>query len=762
MEKFGRAQPVRRFEDQRFLRGEGRYIDDTAPDGALTAVFYRAPVAHGRIVSLDLDEARAVDGVVAVWGASDLDAGLADPYLDAALVPGGKETERPILARDKVRFVGEPVALIVAETKAAAEEALELILPEIDELPVKLDLAPGGEAVHDSAPDNVAFRYTLGDPDGVAKAFEAAAHRVKTTVVDNKIICNSMEPRGAWAEWDGERLHLSISGQGVWGTKDDIVKHLGLSPDQVRVTTPDVGGGFGMKGQRYPEEYAIAAAAKMIGRPVHWMSGRTEAMLSDNMGRALVSETELAFDADHRILAYRVETLSDLGSTNSQFGQMIQSNLFARVMTGVYDMPAASLDVRGIFTNTCQVDAYRGAGRPEAIFALERSMGNAARVMGVDPVELRRKNFIRPDAFPYTTVADEHYDVGEFARVLDRAGDFADMAGFEGRRSESEAKGLVRGIGLSYYIEAILGSPEETARVEFHEDGTASIYVGTQSNGQGHETVYAQFLSDQSGIPVEAIRVVQGDSDLIAQGGGTGGSRSVTTQSNATLSTVAKIVEGFGAFLADHLEAEGEVTFDDERFRVPGSNVSPTMLEAAQMAREAGRDDLLTVEATATLPGRSYPNGCHVAEVEIDPATGVVTVDRYHVADDFGNLINPLLAEGQVHGGVAQGIGQAIREHVVYDGTGQLLTATFMDYAMPRAHDLPMIGFVSEPVPSKNNPLGMKGCGEAGTVGALAAVANAVHDALMPLGVERVDMPFTPHRVWEAIRAAAPERLAAE
>ena len=402
-----------------------------------------------------------------------------------------------------------------------------------------------------------------------------------------------------------------------------------------------------------------------------------------------------------------------------------------------------------------QTDAYRGAGRPEAIYALERSMDNAARQLGLDPFDLRRRNFIRPDQFPYATPMGEAYDVGEFDRALTRVEQEADRAGFAARRQASRDKGRLRGLGLSYYIEAILGDPSEGAKVEFRADGTVAIYVGTQSNGQGHETVFRSFLSDQTGIPPENIIVVQGDSDQIAKGGGTGGSRSVTVQNTATLAAVDTMVRGFSEFLAGEMGVDPEqVRFDDERFRAEGSNLTPTMLEAAGMARRAGRDDLLLIDQRTELPGRSYPNGAHVAEVEIDPETGVVAVLRYTVTDDFGNMINPMLAEGQVHGGVAQGIGQAVQERVVYDESGQLLTATFMDYGMPRATDLPMVRFTTAPVPSKNNPLGMKGCGEAGTVGALAAVANAVLDAVWETGVQRVDMPFTPHRMWQMLHHA--------
>jgi carbon-monoxide dehydrogenase large subunit len=475
-------------------------------------------------------------------------------------------------------------------------------------------------------------------------------------------------------------------------------------------------------------------------------------MLTDNAGRDLVTEATLAFDADHKLIGYHVDTIANMGAYNSQFAQGIQTDLFAKVLMGVYDVQAAAMSVRGVFTNTTPVDAYRGAGRPEAIFVLERAMDQAARELGVDPLELRRKNFIAPDQFPYTTATDVTYDVGEFSALLDAAVEAADMPGYAARRAADTDK--LRGLGLCYYIESILGAPSETTRVVF-EDDHAAIYVGTQSNGQGHETVYTQFLSDQTGIPMDHIRVVQGDSDLIPTGGGTGGSRSVTVQNTATLAAVDVTITGFSAFLA---EVEGvaveDVQFDDERFRIAGSNLTPTMVEVADMARDAGRSDLLDQSASITLDNRSFPNGAHVAEVLIDPDTGVVEIVKYTVVDDFGNLINPMLVEGQVHGGVVQGLGQALTERVVYDEDGQLLTATFMDYAMPRADDMPMIDFSTRGTPSRYNPMGMKGCGEAGTVGALAAITNAVTDALWDMGVRDAHMPFTPHRVWQMMQDA--------
>ena len=765
MEKFGKSQAVRRTEDVRFLTGEGRYVDDVAPKDALQAFFFRSPVAHGRILELDVAEAAAASGVELVLTCADLEAADMDISMAGTVVDNrdgtkGAQPQRPMLAKDKVRYVGEPVAVIVARTLSEARDAAELVLFEVEDLPAKVDVAPGGEALHEEAPNNRAFDWGMGDEAATQAAFDAAARTVALQIDDNRIIVNSMEPRGCYAEWNGTRLHVANNAQGVWVHKGNLERALKLDPENVRVTNPDVGGGFGMKAAAYPEYFSVAQAARALGRPVRWMSERTEAMLSDNGGRDLTSLAEFAFDADNRITAYRVNTRCNLGAYNSQFGQPIQTLLFSRVLMGCYDVQTIWLHVEGFYTNTVQVDAYRGAGRPEAIYVLERLMDRAARELGVDPWELRRINFIKPEQFPYKSATGETYDVGDFSRLLDRAAQIADRDGFAARKEADAKRGLLRGQGLCYYIESILGDPSEGAKVVFEEDGTVAIYVGTQSNGQGHETVYAQFLSDQTGIPADRIRVVQGDSDLIKQGGGTGGSRSVTTQSNATLATVAKITEVFTAFLAEEMEVpEDAIRFDDERFRAEGSNMTPTMLEVAEMARAKGREDLLTHHERAKLPGRSYPNGAHVVEVVIDPDTGTVTTDRYTVVDDFGNLINPMLAEGQVHGGVGQGIGQAVQERVVYDEDGQLLTASFMDYAMPRANDLPFISFTSEPVPSTANPMGMKGCGEAGTVGALAAVANAVQDAVWESGVRQVDMPFTPHKVWELLNSG---RIAAE
>jgi carbon-monoxide dehydrogenase large subunit len=755
---FGTYQSGARLEDARLLTGRGRYVDDIVPEGALFAVFVRAPLAHARIRSIETAAARVLPGVQAVLTADDLLAAGVRLGMKGARVTGrngvrGAGPERPVLARGVVRHAGEAVAVVVADTLAAARDAAEAVEIDYDDLPAVADLlaAREGPTIHAEAPGNLAFDWGIGDEAATAAAFAAASHRVALRVVHNRVIVASMEPRGAWAEWQHGRLHLCVNGQGVWEQKQQLAAHFGLAGDAIRVTNPDVGGGFGMKSFAYPEYVALAEAARQTGRPVRWMSDRSEAMLSDTAGRDLVADAELAFDADLRITGYRVNVLSNLGAYNSQFGQPIQSELFAKVLTGVYDIPAAWMNTLGVYTNTVPVDAYRGAGRPEAIYTLERAMDEAARVLGVDPFELRARNFVR--RFPYRTPTGELYDVGDFPHLLERARAAGDAAGFPARRAASAAAGRLRGLGLCYYIESILGAPEEHAAVEFRPDGRVALLVGTQSNGQGHETVYTRFLAANSGIAAELIDIVQGDSDRIPAGGGTGGSRSVTVQTTATLAVVEAMVAAFRPFVAQEIGADA-VTFEDGAFRAPGSNRAVRLVEAAELARAAGRSDLLTHRVEARIAARSYPNGAHLAEVEIDPETGVVEVVRYTVVDDFGTLVAPQLVEGQVHGGVAQGIGQALCENAVYDGDGQLLSGSFMDYALPRADMFPPIAFDTLPVPSTGNPLGMKGCGEAGTVGSLAAVTNAVRDALAARGVGQVDMPCTPARVWQWLEEA--------
>jgi carbon-monoxide dehydrogenase large subunit len=761
MSKFGLSQPVRRVEDRRFLRGTGGYVDDLKIDGLTRAVFVRAPVAHARIVSVDLGEARAAPGVLGVWAAPDLAGKLVNDVASGTIKnldgSASARPKRPVLAEGRVRHVGEAVALVVAETLQQARDAAELVAVEYDELPAVTDTAgaleKGAPQLHDEAPGNLCFDWGMGDRAATDAAFAGAAHHVSLDLINNRVVAASMEPRGVIAEWDGERLHIAANGQGPWTLKDEAAQNLGLRPEQVRVTHPDVGGGFGMKSYNYPEQLAVAFAARELGRPVKWVGERTESIATDAMGRDHVTCAEAAFDADHRLLAVRFSTVAGLGAYLSGFAPYIPSVVASKVLTGVYDVQTFFVNVKGSFSNTTPVDAYRGAGRPESIYAIERLMDYSARILGVDPLDLRRKNWIRN--FPYVTCVGEKYDVGDFDRVLHRALIEADVAHFPARKADSAARGKLRGLGLAYYIESILGDQNETTRFEFADDGGIDLFVGTQSNGQGHETVFAQFLHDRLGVPFEKIRLVQGDTDLIAHGGGTGGSRSVTMQGSSIWGAADAWVDRVKPFAGEELEvAAADIEFADGEFRVAGTDKALPVMEVVARARTKGRHDLLSEERETVVPGRSYPNGAHFAEVEVDPDTGVVKVVKYTVVDDFGVLMNPMLAEGQVHGGVVQGIGQAITEQVAWDENGQLLTASFMDYGMPRADDAPMIPFHHEGTPSTANAIGMKGCGEAGTVGALAAVTNAALDAVWGAGVRHVDMPMTPQRMWRWLNAA--------
>jgi carbon-monoxide dehydrogenase large subunit len=754
MAKFGVSQSVTRKEDTRFLTGTGRYVDDITPEGALFAAFVRSPMAHATITSTETEDAAGMEGVRAVYTAADFD-GVMKNEMDFSLLTNrdgskGAAPQRPVLAAQRVCYVGEAVAVVVADTLAQAKDAAEAVFVDYEDLPVSVAPRPGGPTIHPEAPDNRAYDWAHGDVEAVAAAFEGAAHTVSLDVADNRVFADPMEPRGCFAEvMEDGRLHVAVNGQGVWGMKSELASKLGIPADEVRVTNPDVGGGFGMKSFNYPEYFAVAFAARSLNAPVRWMAERTEAHLTDAGGRALETVAEAAFDADYRLVGIRIKTWSNLGAYNSSYAQFIQSELALRVFTGVYDIQTALFEVEGVFTNTTPIDAYRGAGRPEAIYVIERLMDHAGRVLGVDPVALREKNFITSEQMPYRSAAGELYDVGDFQRVLDRAKAEADVAGFATRKADSAAKGKLRGLGLSYYIESILGSPTEGAKIEFDDDGMVNLYVGTQSNGQGHETVFAQILHERAGIPFERVRFVQGDSDRIAKGGGTGGSRSVTTQGNAINTTADAMIAKFRPLAEDELEVSGsDLAFEDGAFRIIGTDKTATLMELASVARGKGMVELLSTQGEHTLPGRSFPNGAHFAEVEIDLETGVTEVVKYTVVDDFGVLMNPMLAEGQVHGGVVQGIGQALMENVVYDDEGQLLSGTYMDYAMPRAADIPWMPFHAELVPSTANEIGMKGCGEAGTVGALAAVVNAALDAVWEEGVQHIDMPLTPLRMW--------------
>ncbi|MEM8596070.1 MAG: xanthine dehydrogenase family protein molybdopterin-binding subunit [Pseudomonadota bacterium] len=760
---FATAQPVRRKEDNRFVTGEGQYIEDLKREGMLRAVILRSPMGHAQINSIDTAAASEIPGVHLILTGADLDASIEND-LPAGQVQNRDGTlsarpRRPILAVDRVRYVGEPVACVIADTVTIAKDAAELIEVDYDALDAVVDTAlaaePGQPLVHDAVAANLCYDWGIGDEAATEAALAGAQRTVELELINNRVVANPIETRGGLAEWDGDRLTMHYNGQGVWDMKSGLAAALKMPEEKIHALTGDVGGGFGMKAFNYPEHFCIAEASRRLGRPVKWIGERTESILADAMGRDHVTRMVAGFDAGNRMVAMKVECVSNLGAYLSAFGAFIASELASRVLTGVYDLQTAWFGVKGVFTNTAPVDAYRGAGRPEAQYALERLMDKCARELGVDPLELRRLNFITPEQFPYSTIVGETYDVGNFERVLATAVEKADWNGFEARKAESLANGKFRGRGLCYYIESILGDQDEHAEIIFAEDGVVELLVGTQSNGQGHETVYAQFLHERAGIPFENMRLVQGDSDRIAYGGGTGGSRSVTMQGTAINGAADDLIEKMKPLAEEELEVSGaDLVWEAGRWTVAGTDKTVDLMTLAAKARAQGRTEFLSQRTKTTVPGRSFPNGCHIAEVEVDAETGHTAVVSYCVVDDFGRLMNPMLVEGQIHGGIAQGIGQAITEHTVYDSDGQLLSATFMDYAMPRAGDVPNMSFFHEGTPSTANDIGMKGCGEAGTVGALAAVTNAVLDALWEQGIHQVDMPMTPQRVWSWLDAA--------
>lgn len=759
MKKFGTNQSVKRVEDQSLLRGEGRFVSDICPKNAVYVHFYRSPVAHAKIENLNVDKAAKSKGVLAVFTAHDLKGKLLNSMnFDLVKNKNGKAAAapiRPILAEHYVRFVGEAIAAVVASSKKAAEDAVELIEIDFCEYDAHIKTVVGGPTIHHEAPDNKAVDWEFGDQASTEKAFRDHPHEVTLNLIDNRVLPNPIETRVCFAECYGSELHFCFAGQGVWKTRDALAKKLFMKKSQIRVTTPDVGGGFGMKAFDYPEYFIVALAARELKKAVYWQAERREGILSDNGGRDLVTEAKATFDTDYNLVAIRVDTTFNLGAYNSTFGQKIQTELALKVLTGVYDVQTVYFSVEGVFTNTPPIDAYRGAGRPEAIYVIERLMDFAARKLDIDPFELRKKNFIKKEMMPYRAASGELYDVGDFEGLLQEAILKADVKGFSERKKDSAKKGKLRGIGLCFYIESILGDQNETTKIEFNNQGGVNLYVGTQSNGQGHATVFAQILHHRSGIPFEKISIIQGDSKLIQKGGGTGGSRSVTMQGNSINSTADIMIKKLSKFAANQLDAhDSEIKFSDGTFFVPDTNKHMSIMETAATAVSENNKDILITEYENYVPARSFPYGAHFAELEVDPETGKTECVKYTVVDDFGILMNPMLVEGQVHGGVAQGIGQAISEHVVFDDTGQVLTGTLMDYAMPRANDVPAISFYTKPVPSIANDIGMKGCGEAGTVGALAAIGNAALDAVYDLGVRQIDMPFTPNRMWSFINQA--------
>jgi carbon-monoxide dehydrogenase large subunit len=768
--KFGVGQPVPRSEDPKLLRGEGRYTDDINLPNQAWAVMVRSRIAHGILKRIDTSAARAMPGVLAVLTHADLDAAGFGPLKCALNIPDRhgkpmKTPPRPSLAKGKVRFVGEPVACVVAQTRDQAKDAAEAVELDIEELPAVTNpadaLKPGAAQLHDDAPGNLVLDFHYGDTEAVNKAFAEAAHVTRLEIVSNRVVVNAMEPRSAIGEYDAkaERWILRVGCQGVMGMRAALARDvLNVTPDKVRVLTGNVGGSFGMKAQPYPEYGPLLLASKLLGRPVKWTDDRTESFLSDHHGRDHQRLAELALDKDGNFLAVR---LTGTGNAGAYINPPLQPTTNAvKNLIDVYRTPAMEVNTKVAFTNTTPIGAYRGAGRPEANYFMERLITTAAREMGIDQVELRRRNHIGNDAFPYKAPSDMRYDSGDFTTILDKALKAADWDGFEKRRDESAQRNKLRGRGIGSYLEVTGPPAKEYGGIRFEPDGTVTMLSGTLDYGQGHATPFAQVLVDRLGIPFERFRLLQGDSDQLKVGGGTGGSKSALVASQAFIEAADLLIEK-GKLIAAHvLEASAaDIEFARGRFTIAGTDRSITVIELADKLR-AGLElppdvpSSLDISHISDNPPFSFPNGCHVAEVEIDRDTGQIEVVRYFMVNDFGTVINPMLVAGQAHGGVIQGIGQALMERTVYDPQGQPLAGSYMDYAMPRAADAPDFSIENHSVPCKTNRLGVKGCGEAGCAGALPSVMNAVVDALSGYGVTHVDMPVTPEKVWRILHRA--------
>ena len=774
MGQFGVGQPMRRLEDQRFLTGQGRYSDDISLPGQAFAAVLRSPLAHAELGTIDTTAAREAPGVLAVYTAEDLSAdGIGDiPCI--APMPGkaGSGTiqpPHPVLARGRVRHVGDPIAFVVAETATQARDAVELIEVDYDELPAIADtkaaVAPDAPQIWDEAPNNVCLDWEIGDRATTEAAFAKAEHVTRIELVNNRIVVAPIEPRVAIGDYDAaeDQMTLYTPTQGGMRMRPQLADRIFKVPaESVRVVTPDVGGGFGMKIFVFAEQVMVLYAARKLGRPVKWTSDRGEAFLSDSQGRDQVATAELAMDGDGRFLGLRSSGIANMGAYLSNFAPLIPTGASGKMFSGLYDIPAVHVEVKCVFTNSVPVDAYRGAGRPEAAYVVERLVDAAARDLGLTQDEIRQRNFIVPAALPYTTATGITYDSGDFGRMMAEGMAMADWAGIAARKEAARENGKRRGIGMACYVEACSAVGQETARLRVDDDGGVTLAIGTQTNGQGHVTAYSQLLSDRFDLAPEMIRVLQGDTAVLDEGGGTGGSRSLLMGGLAIDGASDKVIERGRAIAANLLDAEpADIAFSDGAFVLEGSDRRLDLSEIAQAARESNslpeelRGQVEETARTAT-PEMTYPNGCHVCELEVDEATGAIAIVNYVVADDFGTLVNPLLVRGQVYGGVAQGLGQALLEETVYDPeSGQLLTGSFMDYCLPRADNLPPIAIrLIEDYPCATNPMGVKGAGEAGAIGAPPAVMNALHDALAPLGVAHIDMPATPLRVWRAITEA--------
>jgi len=771
MAKFGIGQSVTRFEDVRLLKGEGRYLNDVNLPGQAHAVVLRSPHAHARIRAIDVDRALKAPGVLAVLTGADVERdGLGTMKMTLRRKrPDGTPMFAPPhrgLSQERVRYVGDPIAFVIAETLAQAKDAADLVQVDYDPLPSVTSTAaagPGSATVWDECPDNVSNVYEAGDKAAVEAAFARAAHVVRRRYVITRVHAQYMEPRGALGVYDpGEdRYTLYADVQYPHRVRNALASMVFQIPEhQIRVIAGDIGGGFGTKGWQYPEHRLVLWAARKLGRPVKWACERHEAIPADEHARDNISDAELALDAEGRFLALRVRTIANLGAYISSDRNLLAS--FSNVVTlvGVYTIPAAHVQVTGVLSNCNSTAPYRGAGRPEAIYVLERLIDDAARDLGLDRLKLRRMNIIPGSAMPYRTSLGVTYDCGEFEKGMDEALALADVAGFPARREESRRRGKLRGLGIVNAIERAAAPGLEYAEIRFNPSGTAMVLMGSKNQGQGHETIFKQIAHEKLGLDPREVRYIDGDTDRVAFGIGSMGSRSTVIGGTALSMAADKLIAKGRKIAARLLEAaEPDIVFADGRFAVKGTDRAVVLKEVARAAFQldklpSGMEPGFYETGTFSPPADTYPNGCHVCEVEIDAETGEVALVRYAVVDDVGTVINPLTLKGQIHGGIAQGVGQALMEQVVYDPeSGQLLTSSFMEYGMPRADTFCDIAVASNTVPTKLNPLGAKGAGEAGTVGALPVVINAVMDALATVGVRDFDMPATSDRVWQAIQA---------
>jgi carbon-monoxide dehydrogenase large subunit len=775
--KFGVGQPVPRKEDPTLLQGQGSYTDDQNVPGQVYGVMVRSRVAHGKINAINTAEAVGMPGVLGVYTGADLLAagfGMMPKGMSSKNRDGSdmSKPNQPPLTVDKVRYVGDPVAIVVAETAKQAKDAAEMVFVDIDALPAVTDAAaaaaPDAPQIHEGVPNNVVLDFHFGDTAKVDAAFAEAAHVTTLKLRNSRIVVSQMEPRSAIGEYhpDGERWVLRLGCQGAFNMRELMAIPLKTTHDKIRILTGNVGGSFGMKASCYPEYVALLHAAKTLGKPVKWTDERSESFLSDSHGRDHDMECALALDADGTFLALRVAGYGNLGAYLSNATIIPPTINTVRNIISVYRTPLLEVSSKCMFTNTTPVGPYRGAGRPEGNYYMERLIETAAREMGIDRVELRRRNHIAGEQIPYSTPSGNPYDSGDFPALLDDALALADWDNFSQRRIESRNRGKLRGRGIGQYLEVTAPPTNEMGGIRFDDDGGVTIITGTLDYGQGHASPFAQVLTQYLGVPFDKIRLLQGDSDQLIAGGGTGGSKSIMASGAAIIEASEVVVEN-GRKIAAHVLEAGlpDIEFDSGRFSIVGTDRGIGIMELAEQLRQglklpADLPQKLDAQLVGKAAPSAFPNGCHVCEVEVDPETGIAEVVRYSMVNDFGVMINPMLVEGQAHGGIVQGIGQALKESVVYNEDGQPVTGSYMDYALPRASDAPYFAFGSHPVPAATNLLGAKGCGEAGCAGALPSVMNALVDALSELGVTHIDMPATPLRIWEAIQAAQARKAA--